>query len=236
MAFTYDSLKSFVLYNMGAREGNPRIAARVPEFIEMWEAHMNRELKTGDNEASTLLTTKLNDPRVALPTGFTKERLVRIQSDTIFAENQNAYRRIEPIALGDAYRYARTGDPVGYSIQGNNLVLAPAPDEVLKVALDYYAKFTPLSDSNPTNWILTDHPDAYTAGTVAYGYLAQGSQPRFQQWLNLATSVIADINEFDRTRRQGKLRVRTEVAEMLGSRSYDVYDDGQFLDLERIYE
>ena len=104
------------------------------------------------------------------------------------------------------------------------------------MAIDYYAKFEPLSATNPTNWILTDHPDAYTAGTVAYGYLAQGSQPRFQQWLNLATSVIADINEFDRTRRQGRLRARTEVAEMLGTGHYDITDDGHYLDLEEVYE
>ena len=127
MAFTYDSLKSFVLYNMGAREGNPRIAARVPEFIEMWEAHMNRELKTGDNEARTILNATKDQPRIALPTGFTKMRLVRIETETVFDANKRAYRRVEPIALGGQYNYARTGRTGGLLDPGQRACFGACP-------------------------------------------------------------------------------------------------------------
>ena len=154
---TYANLQTAILYRLGNRS-NATLTSKVPEFIASWEAAMNRRLKTADMEATATLTTTINVSRVSLPTGFTQMRRLRLR------EGNNApfrFTDIWPVPLaGDKIEYS-SGSPVGVSIQGSNLIVKPAPDAAYTLIMDYYARFTQLSDANPTNWILTNNPDAY---------------------------------------------------------------------------
>lgn len=59
---------------------------------------------------------------------------------------------------------------VGYYFSGNNIVLALQQQEPVNVVLDYFGRFTPLSDDAPTNWLLTKFPAVYLHATLARAY------------------------------------------------------------------
>ncbi|MEW9616022.1 hypothetical protein AB3G45_19595 [Shinella sp. S4-D37] len=59
---------------------------------------------------------------------------------------------------------------VGYYFSGSNVVLALQKQGPVDVVLDYYGRFEPLSDENPTNWLLTKFPSVYLHATLARAY------------------------------------------------------------------
>jgi hypothetical protein len=223
MAITnYANLQTAVLYRLGNRS-NATLTAKVPEFIASWEAAMNRRLKTADMEATATLTTTINQASVSLPTGFTQMRRLRLR------ENDSApftFTDIWPVPLaGDKVEYS-TGRPVGVAIQGSNLIIKPTPDAAYTLIMDYYARFTQLSDDNTTNWILTNNPDAYELGATAYGYLSTGGLDRYRDWVALAFAVIEEINDYDEKLRFTNTKARTEVAALISQQGrYDIRSD-----------
>ncbi len=219
---TYANLQTAILYRLGNRS-NATLTSKVPEFIASWEAAMNRRLKTADMEATATLTTTINVSRVSLPTGFTQMRRLRLR------EGDNApFRFIDiwPVPLaGDKVEYS-SGPPVGVSIQGSNLIVKPAPDAAYTLIMDYYARFTQLSDANPTNWILTNNPDAYELGATAYGYLSTGGLDRYRDWRALAFAVVDEMNDYDHKLRFTNTKARTDVAALISRQGmYDIRTD-----------
>lgn len=201
---TYSELQSAILYRMGNRS-DPALVARVPEFITSCEHEMQRRLKTADMEATATLTTTAGSPSVSLPTGFVKLRRLRLLQG-------GNYTDLWPVSLGGDKREFSTGTPQAVSIQGSNLIVKPTPDSAYTLIMDYYAKFTPLSDSDTSNWILTGHQDAYIFGALAHGFWATSTIPtrgdmNFQKFL----AVMDDINSFDKTKRFGKGKARTDI-------------------------
>jgi hypothetical protein len=223
MAITnYANLQTAILYRLGNRS-NATLTAKVPEFIASWEAAMNRRLKTADMEATATLTTTINQSSVALPTGFTQMRRLRLRQGDSAPFN---FTDIWPVPLaGDKIEYG-SGSPVGVSIQGSNLIVKPTPNDAYTLIMDYYARFTQLSDDNMTNWILTNNPDAYELGGTAYGYLSTGGLDRYRDWVALAFAVIEEINEYDEELRFVNIKARTDVTSLISQQgSYNIRSD-----------
>jgi hypothetical protein len=61
---------------------------------------------------------------------------------------------------------ASTGDPRYYTIVGNQLRLVPSPSSADDVRISYWQTITPLDDTNTTNWLLQEYPDAYLWGAL----------------------------------------------------------------------
>jgi hypothetical protein len=80
-----------------------------------------------------------------------------------------------------------------FTIVGSQFQFLPIPDVNYSGNLWYWQKFTPLSGSNASNWILANHPDTYLYGalTAAAPYLMDDA--RVETWGNLFTTAIADI-------------------------------------------
>lgn len=58
-----------------------------------------------------------------------------------------------------------SGRPTSFSVVGKNFRFAQAPDTTYPAVLVYYAKIPALTASAPSNWLLTQHPDAYLYGS-----------------------------------------------------------------------
>jgi hypothetical protein len=223
MAITnYANLQTAILYRLGNRN-NATLADKVPEFIASWEAAMNRRLKTADMEATATLTSTANVDTISLPTGFVMMRRLRLRE---LDSAPYRYTDVWPVALiGDKVQFS-SGRPQNISIQGSKIVLKPTPSKAWTLIADYYARFTPLSDAAPTNWILDDNQDAYEFGATAYGYLSTGAIARYREWVQLAFTVIEEINEYDRKLRFTNNKARTDVAAMSTRQGrYDVRTD-----------
>jgi hypothetical protein len=130
-------------------------AARIPNYIVLAESDMQVRCKLVEYEGSA--TVPVVAGVGALPTGFTGMRSI------YWNGNMDLSLRYLTPAQMDARRDV-SGDPTYYTITGTNLEVSPAGDG--DAVIRYKARFTPLSDANTTNVILSNYPDAYLHGAL----------------------------------------------------------------------
>ncbi len=189
---------------------------RIPDFIMLAERSMQRLLKTAEMEVETTLATVADNPNVALPTGFHGLRRLQIYNNAIWYDVQ--ILPLEP-SLDNGVVGA---PPVAASIVGSNLNFRPIPNGIYPLRLNGYAKFTPLSDAAPTNWILEEHPDAYLYGALLQSAPYLGTDDRLSLWADGFNSVIQQINEEDVDKRFRNMKLRADVA-LTYPRRFNVY-------------
>lgn len=83
----------------------------------------------------------------------------------------------------------------GYVITGNNIEIRPAPATDYQVELYYYERLPALSNSNPTNWLLTYFPTVYlrAASAQVYHWLKdKKAEDGERELTGLALSAVAD--------------------------------------------
>jgi len=179
------------------------LTARMPEFVILAEAKMKRLLKTAEMEATTTLAALAGTQMVTLPAGFISARRLRIDTGIL--------QDLPILSLSPSLDYGQTGVPQGASIQGNHLILSPTPNATYTLALDYVAKFTPLSAEQTSNWILESHPDAYLYGMLAHSAPFLGADGRLGTWAQLFLDAVDDINRADARKRFDNIQMRTDV-------------------------
>jgi len=81
--------------------------------------------------------------------------------------------------------------PYRWNISGSTLYITDGESRSFEVT--YYAKLPELSDSNPTNWLLDEAPDAYLFMCRAY-QLAHDEDPGAQVWEQKAFGILDDFN------------------------------------------
>src|SRR5262249_42740962 len=132
-------------------------AARIPEFIALFEAAANRRLRVRQQEAQATLTPSAGS--VALPSDYLAWRRVTWTGSTP-GELQYAH----PSYLQAAYPSSPSDVPRIFTIEGSTVKIRPLEDTSLE--FDYLQKIPALSDSATTNWLLTEHPDLYLFGSL----------------------------------------------------------------------
>ena len=161
----------------------------IPDFISLAEAQMNREVRhyRMEKRATALLDTQYT----ALPTDFLQPiRFLFTGSDVSTLEQASA---LEISKLREANNDT-TGTPTTYSILDSSIEVFPKPDATYTLELLYYEKINALNNGSPTNWLLTNYPDAYLYGALLHTapYLQEDS--RIQTWAALYQKAISDIN------------------------------------------
>jgi len=169
------------------------LSARIPEFIGLCEARFNRSLRirameTLDTSVSTVADTKT----IALPTGYVQMRDIHITGDPLV---QLQY--VTPEIMNRIHAGSVSGRPEVYTIIGENIVLGPTPDAVYSTSMLYYKTFDALSDSSPTNWVITNAPDVYLYGTLLEAEPFLMNDARVQLWATALTESINTRQEQD---------------------------------------
>lgn len=169
------------------------LSARIPEFIGLCEARFNRSLRirameTLDTSVSTVADTKT----IALPTGYVQMRDIHITGDPLV---QLQY--VTPEIMNRIHAGSVSGRPEVYTIIGENIVLGPTPDAVYSTSILYYKTFDALSDSSPTNWVITNAPDVYLYGTLLEAEPFLMNDARVQLWATALTESINTLQEQD---------------------------------------
>lgn len=178
-----------------ARDQDVTLIARIPTFIQLFEAKMNRELSVRQMETrSTALTDNtLPEPEfIALPADFQSMRRIRISS-----VSGKPLLTFKSTVQMDEFRSQIAdvaGQPCYFSIFGNEIELAPTPNAVFTVEMIYRATLPPLA-SNATNWLLTAAPDAYLYGALLESAPYIKEDARIQTWALGLKTTMDSINE-----------------------------------------
>ncbi len=159
------------------------LTERIPDFITLAESRLNRELRLRVMEEEAALAIASGDRTVALPTGFL---------EPIGLWSVESYGRRELIYLSSVQVEVETasGEAYYWTITGPQIELDRPTSPALSLILRYLKSFA-LTEAAPTNWLMTNHPDAYLFAALveAAPYLRDDNllaiwSARLQQALN----------------------------------------------------
>jgi len=192
----YEDLKAAV----GAWSFN-RTDLPAADLVRLGEARLNRDLRLRVMEAEAALAAAAGDVRLPLPAGF----LAPIALWRSGAEGRAPLRRVlSTLAVSTA-----AGTPEYWTLDADAVAFerpcAAATDFVLR----YLAAFE-LSEAEPENWLLANHPDAYLAAALVEAALWAADEDQAVRWQARYEAAVGAVNRREAISREAPLR--TELA------------------------
>ena len=192
MALTnYTTLKASIANWLNRSDLTDEIA---DDFIVLTEADFNSKLRV--RKMVTQATVTVNAETASLPTDFLQVRDFYILSGS----TKYPLRYMTPSQMDQTKGTSTTGIPQAYTILGDTFRFMPKPDATYTGYVNYYKKFTALSDSNTTNFILTNHPAIYLYGSLfhAANFLGGYNPQQVQTWQEMYATALERLELNDR--------------------------------------
>jgi|TARA_R110002012_G_scaffold63579_1_gene167244 hypothetical protein len=174
----------------------------IPDFITLAEAQFNRSIR--HRKMVERATATLNSRYSATPGDWLQTVQLHLQTDPIqpleyvTEEGINEHRS----------QSSASGRPKYFTMVGTEYEVYPAPDDSYVAEVVYYAKVTPLSDSNTSNWLLDLSPDIYLYGALIQSAPYLKDDERLAVWASIYQKLIEDMNVSDeRSRGQVSMRM-----------------------------
>lgn len=187
---TFDELKATVADFLKRAE----LTANIPAFITLSEARFNRLLRTMEMEARAVVT--IDSEFVGLPSDFLKLREIHVG-------NERPLQYMTPQHIQSIEGQLRTGIPEAYTLQDGQIMFCPAPSSTHDIEITYIQSIPSLSDTNPTNWLLTKHPDLYLYATLCQAEAWLMNDARIPMWKSMCDESLMEINAADRKKQHG---------------------------------
>lgn len=194
------------------------LSFRIPEFIALAEARLNRKVRKRQAEVESNLTGVPGSRFINLPAAFAEAVQCWIVTD---GQREGLDYR-EP-ALSDAIAVASR--PRYWGIDGPNLAFEAPCDQAYSLVLRYLAKYA-LSDAAPTNTLLTDAPDVYLFATLAEAGPFLRDNELASNYEAKLGRAIQELNTKD-NRSKSMQAIQLEPAALLqtGHRGYNILTD-----------
>ena len=165
---------------------------RIPEFIALGEARMNRLLRLRMMEGKYTASTVGAQRNYALPTGYVQMRNFQINLTPI-----RPLQYVTPEVYDRLWGGSSSGTPEVYTIVANELQLGPKPDSVMTMEMLFYKKITALSVSNTTEQMLTENPDIYLYGALMEAEPFIMNDERVGLWAQGFAQAVQALQEQD---------------------------------------
>jgi hypothetical protein len=202
---TYTTLQADIITH-AMRDGDTQFESAVPGFIERAEERIKNRLRVADMETIAYVEAEdLTDGAVALPDDFVEVR--QVFADTTPRKTLDL---ASPAYVHEWSDTSAEGIPDFYDITGNTLRTFPLSNVGLRI--DYYAAVPALSDSEPTNWLLTRSPSLYLWGAMleAAIFMREEGASMLDTYAKAFERSLLDMQNADQRRRyhHGGVRVR----------------------------
>jgi hypothetical protein len=168
------------------------LTAQIPDFIQLAETRLRRELRLRQMLKVVTTTTTADDGTVELPSDFLQMRDLHI--------NTNPIQVVEYISPSNFYRNTwstSVGLPRQYTILAQEFQFAPAPDTDYTLQMMYYAAPPYLSSSNPSNVFLANCPDLLLYGALGEAAPYLMDDGRLQTWASMYDRGLAALTVSD---------------------------------------
>jgi len=182
------------------------LTARIPEFITLAEARLNRVLRTRLAETEVALTATIGGRSIPLPMGFTEPLRLWIERNGERVE----LPFIETTLMGAS---SLRGEPQAWTVDGASLRFDRPCDEAYGVVLRMLTAFA-LSDAVPTNGLLTQAPDVYLFATLSEAGPFLRDADLAGVYEGKLTRAIEELNGKD-ARSRAPRTLGTELAELM---------------------
>ena len=199
----YSDLKS----NISGWLAKSNLTTQIPTFISLCEAKVNRRIRVMDMSTRATSTTAANG-YLGFPDDFGGLRYMKITSSN--PEISLEYRT--PKQIHDMSFNNEGGIPQVYTVVDSQFLLKPSQDGDT-VEIVYYKRVPALSDSNTTNWLLTDHPDIYLYGSLCEAEPYLRNDERLVMWRSLFDQGLEELKDMDGMDRWSgtSLEIRTDT-------------------------
>ena len=166
------------------------LTSMIPEFIFDAETRIYNDLRIRAMETAFTGTTSAGT--IALPTGFLEWIYLYIDADT----RQKLTRKdVEWIVTN--YQ-ATTGTPKFFAREGDYLMFGPEPSENFNLIGRYYKRLDALSDSNTSNWFITNAPDLLRYGALCEAAPYLQDDERVQLWESKYQAIKSRIEKTEK--------------------------------------
>ena len=173
---TYADLKA-AIGTWLARSGDASITAAATDFITLLESRLNRwqpALRVA--EVDTTLTGTPGSRFIALPSDFLEP--ISLHRTT----GGDIYEPMRAFIPGTEALDTDAGIPMAWGIDGTNVVLGCPEETADTFTFRYRQKFSLGPDDDDTNWLLTQHPDAYLFGSLVEAAAFMKTAGQAQLW------------------------------------------------------
>lgn len=171
------------------------LEARIPDFVALLEARINRLIRGVNQETRTTWTT--SDETYALPSDFRKLRKIHIEGSP-----DRALDEISPQSA--AYMFnGQTGTPRAYFIEGRTITFCPPPTSSTTFRVTYFTRIEPLTSENDSNWLLEEHADIYMFGTLLEAAIYIRDAEAISLCSEKLDQALAELQRMARTDRYG---------------------------------
>lgn len=196
MAFdTYAALQASVADFLNRGD----LTASIPGYIALAEAQMMRSFVQRARSGTPVPRRLIKRSNAVLSAG---NEYVSVPQDfvgprTMFIALPDRVREVKYLGP-DEFQVIKTtehhhGHARVYTVVGGEFQFYPVPTRDHTIELAYIARVPALSDTNQSNWILADHPDAYLYGALLQSAPYLKEDARVSTWATLFQAAVDGI-------------------------------------------
>lgn len=167
------------------------MVSRIPSFITLAEARFNRTLATLQQEVTT--TLDISTAFTNLPADYNK--------GLVLAYDGQILKKASPEYLA---LITETGQPQYYTITGNQLQVAPTPDQSYTFTIFYLKTIPALTDDAPTNWLLDEAPDLYLYEALTHAAMETRATTMLKNWAGMRDAAFMEVVSKDKKQRRAR--------------------------------
>lgn len=154
------------------------LANAVPLYITLAEAELRRRLRTKKFRQALTIDAEI----VNLPAECAELLSIFLRTSVVALDKPLDIGTAEMFAEARARAGGIAGRPAFGTVIGSQLLVAPSPDQDYEAEIWFGAKIDPLSGSNATNWLLSEHPDIYLHATLLQAEPYLKNDERVELW------------------------------------------------------
>lgn len=173
---------------------------RIPTFIALTEARLNRLLDDPEMEVRTTATG--TGQYTTLPADF--KRMIGVSTGNYFELQQVSASEIT------SYDQTITGQPRKYALVDGAITFAPI-NAAAPITMLYVRRIPALTAASPTNWLLTLAPDLYLYGALMQASIYGWDDDRAPGFKALFDEAVAELKSDGDNRRWGSAPIRPRL-------------------------
>jgi hypothetical protein len=178
----------------------------IPDFVTLAEARINRTLLPRSAEEETTLTMTPGSRFVTLPTGFNTAVALWLRANTPREKLTQTLPAELPV------RESESGYPEYWAIDNGEIAF----DRLAESAYPFdfrYTKTFALSDTNTTNYVLTNAPDLYLWGSLIEAAMYLKDAQAAQLFEGRYQAALKDVSDSENDNR-ASAPLMTELAQI----------------------
>lgn len=181
------------------------LTSMIPEFIADGETRIYNDLRIRAMEVA--FSEAIASGTVAVPAGFLEWKFLYVDGDSA-----RRLERRDPEWIYTNYPSRSTdGKPAFFAREGDTLIFGPYPDSTYTIKGRYYKRLTALSDSNTTNWFITDAPDLLRHAALCESAPYLNNDKRIQVWESKYEATLRRLQRTERNEAFSGSQLRTSA-------------------------